>query len=77
MTVKAYFLPSVRATHSKVSNFDLIVQAIRSLPEARAGAFQALELLTEFTQKDPLGSAMKCDILGIDCVPEEYAPNPK
>ncbi|KAM5474464.1 putative 4-O-dimethylallyl-L-tyrosine synthase [Microsporum audouinii] len=73
MTVKAYFLPSVRATHSKVSNFDLIVQAIRSLPEARAGAFQALELLTEFTQKDPLGSALECDILGIDCVPEEYA----
>ncbi|GES63926.1 hypothetical protein ATETN484_0010000500 [Aspergillus terreus] len=73
MIVKAYFLPSIRATQSKVSNFDLIVQAIRSLPEASSGSFQALELLTEFTQKDPLGPALECDILGIDCVPEEYA----
>nr|POF16689.1 4-o-dimethylallyl-l-tyrosine synthase [Quercus suber] len=73
MTVKAYFLPSVPATISKLSNFDLIVQAIRSLPEARDGAFQALELLTEFTQEDSLGSALECDILGIDCVSEEYA----
>lgn len=73
MTVKAYFLPSIRANQCKVSNFDLIVQAIRSLPETRAGAFQALELLTEFTQKDTLGSALECDILSIDCVPEESA----
>lgn len=73
MAVKAYFLPSVRATHFAVSSFDLIVQAIRSLPEARAGAFQSLELLTEFTQKDPLGSALECDILGINCVAEESA----
>jgi DMATS type aromatic prenyltransferase len=73
MTVKAYFLPPVRASHSKVSSFDLIIQAIHSLPEAQAGAFQALGLLTEFTQKDPLGSALECDILGIDCVSEESA----
>ncbi|KAG8627418.1 hypothetical protein KVT40_004901 [Elsinoe batatas] len=73
MTVKAYFLPYVRALQSRVSNFDLIVQAIRSLPEARAGAFQALDLLTEFTQEDPIGSTLECDILGIDCVPEQSA----
>ncbi|KAL8668540.1 MAG: hypothetical protein Q9168_006832 [Polycauliona sp. 1 TL-2023] len=72
-TVKAYFLPSARAYHSKVSNIDLIVQAIHGLPEARAGAFQALQLLKEFTQTDPLGSALECDILGIDCVPTESA----
>lgn len=73
MRVKAYFLPFARAAYSQVSNFELIIRAIRSLPEARAGEFQALELLTEFTQKDPLGLALECDILGIDCVSEESA----
>lgn len=73
LTVKAYFLPSVRAMHSNMSSLDLIVQAIRSLPEAQAGAFRALDLLTEFTREDPLGSALECDILGIDCVSEEHS----
>ncbi|KAL8898243.1 MAG: hypothetical protein Q9207_006807 [Kuettlingeria erythrocarpa] len=73
MTVKAYFLPSRRAMPSGLSNFDLIIRAIRDLPEFRAGAFQALGLLTEFTEAEPHGSKLECDMLGIDCVSSQSA----
>lgn len=73
MTVKAYFLPSIRATQSQVSNPDLIFQAIHSLPEFRVGPFQALRLLTDYTQADPLGSGLECELLGIDCLSTDSA----
>ncbi|KAI4197626.1 MAG: hypothetical protein LQ348_002132 [Seirophora lacunosa] len=73
VTVKAYFLPSIRAMQSEVSNFNLIIRAIRSLPESRAGAFQALRLLIEYTETDALGSELECEMLGIDCVSADSA----
>lgn len=73
VAVKAYFLPSVRATQSGTKNFDLIVRAIQTLPESRNGGFQALQLLIEYTEADPFGTQLECEILGIDCVSTKSA----
>ncbi|KAL8834220.1 MAG: hypothetical protein Q9170_003851 [Blastenia crenularia] len=68
MTVKAYFLPSTLATASRISNFTLITQAIRSLPENGDNEFKALNTVAEFITTDPVGKKLECDILSIDCV---------
>ncbi|KAL8806332.1 MAG: hypothetical protein Q9200_005077 [Gallowayella weberi] len=67
MTVKAYFIPTVKAAFSGIPTYDLIIHAIHTLPQRRPETCQALRLLTNFIETHSRGAQLECEILGIDC----------
>ncbi|KAI9878484.1 MAG: hypothetical protein M1830_000770 [Pleopsidium flavum] len=66
--LKAYFLPTFKATELGLSTWGIISQAIQNLPAYSPSVFSGLSILQNFLRTSPQGSGLEAEILAVDCM---------
>ncbi|KAG5983567.1 hypothetical protein E4U55_007809 [Claviceps digitariae] len=68
MTVKYYFLPTVKSIACGKTNLDLVEESILSLPEADEAVRNSLRMITTYIRSHSQGEQPQVEIFAVDCV---------
>ncbi|KAG5999091.1 hypothetical protein E4U54_002070 [Claviceps lovelessii] len=68
MTVKYYFLPTIRSLACGKTNLDLVEESVLSLPEADETVRNSLQTITTYIRSHPPDGQPQVEIFAVDCV---------
>lgn len=68
MTVKYYFLPSLKSAICHKTNFELIEESILKMPEADNSLTSCLDTITTYIRSQTPDNQLHVEIFAIDCV---------